>query len=272
MIMARALLLITAVVSAAAAPAIIWKGGSSGSPVHSSENVKAASLLESTLDESLVGSSVVFVLGRDHNGNEGLSGLASSGKLPRTQAHYEGAHAIHHNVGGLESVGFIAKQAGTNEISLDKFNRMMTHQNSLDHKVVVVNVDRKDSPKDIDSAIDKAIERSGVHTVLLTAQRSTQEVQNERSLSRRKNKVISKKREALGPSRRRLEDQEEEEEAADDEEVVVPYYVNMTPNIFAGIMFTFLFITVTQIGLSCMGMIDNSDTFASKLPSVGREA
>jgi len=55
-----------------------------------------------------------------------------------------------------------------------------------------------------------------------------------------------------------------------DDEVV--YYVYMTPNILAGLMFAGLFTSVVFLGISCMGMIQGQDVFVSKMPSVGRES
>jgi hypothetical protein len=50
------------------------------------------------------------------------------------------------------------------------------------------------------------------------------------------------------------------------------YYVAMTPNILAGILFMGLFTMITWIGISCMGAISGQEVFVSKMPSVGREA
>ena len=50
------------------------------------------------------------------------------------------------------------------------------------------------------------------------------------------------------------------------------YYVLMTPNILAGILFLLLFTLIAMIGLNCMGAIAGQDVFVSKMPTVGREA
>ena len=50
------------------------------------------------------------------------------------------------------------------------------------------------------------------------------------------------------------------------------YYVAMTPNILAGLLFGLLFVVITYIGVTCMGAIQGQDVFVSKMPSVGREA
>ena len=76
---------------------------------------------------------------------------------------------------------------------------------------------------------------------------------------------------------RRLEDMQQEEgqnqnnKQADDDMAGV-YYVSMTPNILAGILFTLLFAVTTWIGVTCMGMIAGQDVYVKKMPPVGREA
>jgi hypothetical protein len=50
------------------------------------------------------------------------------------------------------------------------------------------------------------------------------------------------------------------------------YYVSMTPNILAGLLFFLLFAVVTYIGISCMGMISGVSVYETKKPSIGREA
>mmetsp|Transcript_44672 Transcript_44672/g.88707 ORF Transcript_44672/g.88707 Transcript_44672/m.88707 type:complete len:83 (+) Transcript_44672:1-249(+) len=69
--------------------------------------------------------------------------------------------------------------------------------------------------------------------------------------------------------RRRLEDQANGQENGDMSGV---YYVAMTPNILAALLFMGLFTTIAWIGISCMGAISGQDVFVSKMPSVGREA
>jgi len=70
-------------------------------------------------------------------------------------------------------------------------------------------------------------------------------------------------------SNRRLEDAGDDANAADNSGV---YYVNMTPNIFAGLLFMFLFTFVAYLGIACMSMIQGQDVYVNKLPSIGREA
>ena len=68
------------------------------------------------------------------------------------------------------------------------------------------------------------------------------------------------------------EQEGEEAEANGNDDLSGVYYVAMTPNIFSGLLFTFMFIVVTFVGISCMSDIQGGDTFVDKYPSLGREA
>eukprot|EP00567_Pseudictyota_dubia_P010404 CAMPEP_0197442060 /NCGR_PEP_ID=MMETSP1175-20131217/8161_1 /TAXON_ID=1003142 /ORGANISM="Triceratium dubium, Strain CCMP147" /LENGTH=280 /DNA_ID=CAMNT_0042972455 /DNA_START=35 /DNA_END=877 /DNA_ORIENTATION=+ len=279
--MAKALILLSAIATAAAAPAIVWKNDAS-SPQHSSESIGAAALLKSTLEgherDASSLASVVFMVGRDNkDGSESLSSMASSGNLPRTQAKYESAHFIHHHVGGVESSRTVARDLASAvgeevaQLSLSEFNSMMTSSELPTAAVVSVG---KDDAAALDEALVGAVENSKVHSVVLTAQRSVEEVKNERILTQRRNKAARAQRK-VDPTRRRLEDQNngnnnnQNQQNAENEEGV--YYVYMTPNIFAGLLFTFFFIFVTNLGMNCMNMITISDKYVPKPPKVGRE-
>jgi len=50
------------------------------------------------------------------------------------------------------------------------------------------------------------------------------------------------------------------------------YYVYMTPNIMAGILFGILFTFCAILGFSCMNDLEGQTVFVSKMPTVGREA
>jgi hypothetical protein len=70
---------------------------------------------------------------------------------------------------------------------------------------------------------------------------------------------------------RRLEQQNDDANAGNKDMTGV-YYVQMTPNILAGILFGLLFAFIAYTGISCMGMITGQDVFVTKMPTVGREA
>merc|ERR1712032_443609 len=91
----------------------------------------------------------------------------------------------------------------------------------------------------------------------------------------RKLAVISKfSGRKMATAGRRLEDEANNEKNQNnngqDQEGV--YYVNMTPNIFAGLLFFFMFVFTAHLGLTCMNMIEGQDVYVKKMPVIGREA
>jgi len=232
-------------------------------------------------------SSVVFFLGRNADGKEMLNNLASVGSLPRTQGKYRSAHSIHHHVDGLESAATVQRDAmaaaasSAATVSLGEFLSRMgdSPKNADDHSrrarevqsasVLIVNVPAATSPAEIDNAIAMAVESSRVSSVVLTAQRSTDEVKRERQNLANNRKQQQKQEDA---PRRRLEDQQNGDNNNNQDGSNVAY-VHMTPNILAGILYTIMFIVVTQIGIGCMGSIQGQgDIYVKKMPTIGREA
>ena len=282
-----ALLLSSLIAGAVAAPAIVWKNGkdASESVVHTSEILPASSLFPNLPLEDSTVASVVFLLGRAEDGAENLSTLASSGALPGVASKYDAAHTIHHHVSGIESSYAMASLARENsnphrvlEISLDEFNRKMASQvqesnqrskalNQAD--ILIVNCDA--DAFEVDSAVVKAIENDSVKMVTLASQRSVDEVKHERTI---KSRVLMK---TVNAPRRRLEDQDEQNDDAanangGNDSMEGVYYVLVTPNIFAGILFLFFFSFIAWTGINCMGQITGQDVFVHKMPPIGREA
>lgn len=72
-------------------------------------------------------------------------------------------------------------------------------------------------------------------------------------------------------SGRRLDEEEENGNNGNNDGDLI-YYVPMTPNILAGILFTLFFIVVLNIGIGCMGAIEGQSTYVKKMPCIGREA
>lgn len=142
--------------------------------------------------------------------------------------------------------------------------------------VYIVNVSATSNAGVIDSSITSAINSSRVGSVVLAGVRSVEEVKHERVLYNKRRMLKmeedgNRMLEARG--RRRLEEQEgEEAEANGNDDLSGVYYVAMTPNIFSGLLFMFMFIVVTFVGISCMSDIQGGDTFVDKYPSLGREA
>mmetsp|Transcript_9705 Transcript_9705/g.14473 ORF Transcript_9705/g.14473 Transcript_9705/m.14473 type:complete len:317 (-) Transcript_9705:120-1070(-) len=297
-----------------AAPAIVWKAGSSpASPSHISEQIDTLSLLDATLnnDDSAAASStglsaVIFLVGRDADGSEGLVTMASSGKLPGVQEKHAHADSIHYHVDGVESSRTVAKDArlsgGMNvvEVALDEFHRKLASLaqseqeeelvedaaveggkkvNKAEQKrrraiseadVLIVSVTDKDNAAAIDSSIVKAIDSKVVQNVILSSIRSTDEVKRSRRMAV-VDKMNKSARSASAGRRRLDEDNENNNDDGNQQQEEGVYYVNMTPNILAGILFFFMFVMVTHLGLSCMNMIEGQDVYVKKLPAIGRE-
>jgi len=305
--MVRIALLLSALLgTAVAAPAIVWQRDTSASaPEHHSDSVSAADLMQSALSGhsgSPDSSSVVFFLGRDADGREMLGHLASSGALPRTQAKYGSAASIHHHVDGLESAATVQRDAmaaaassGAATVGLGEFlsrmgespeNETAKDQSSRRARevqaasVLVVDVPAAASPADVDRAIAMAVDSPRLSSVVLAAQRSTDEVKRARAAlanDRKEQKQQQRVQQQEAP-RRRLEDNQQNQDddnnnRNDQDGSDGVAYVHMTPNILAGILYTLLFVVVTQIGIGCMGSIQGQgDIYVKKMPTIGREA
>jgi len=318
MMKTTAVLLFSLISSVCAAPAVVWTNGSeSKAPIRTSESLSAFELLSNVVnggkkeeESSLEG--VVFLIGRGPDGSETFSNLASSGKLPRTQAKYEHADAIHHHVGGIESASSMvrdAKRANTQqkvlEVNLSEMSSILT---SLERPKVaevevtqqqvvplpktvkeskkrareigetgifIVHVNAGANSKELDDAIIRAIEHDMVNNVVVAGVRSHEEVKVERNRQAQRKRGRMLVQQPAAGSGRRLEDEnndDEQQQEANDEDISGVYYVHMTPNILSGVMFTWLFAVVTWIGLSCMGMIAGQDVYVKKMPAIGREA
>jgi len=296
-----AVLLSSLVGSSVAAPAIVWKNGrdSSSTVIHSSQPVQAAEVIADVIgsSESL---SAVFLIGRSEDGSESLSGMTSNGSLPGVASKYEEASTVHHHCGGVESPQAVAKMSSGMSISLDEFSILLLDPFPSDTelevgdngvtskagnegskrarslaaaKVLIVNVPASTNPAVLDNAVVKAIESDKVSSVVLTGIRSTNEVKHERAMETRRRMQVQQsagRTFSLTGGDRRLKDANDDANANKDMTGV--YYVYMTPNILAGIMFGFLFAVIGYTGISCMGMISGQTVFVHKMPTVGREA
>lgn len=286
-----------------AAPAIVWKSGSTSSsgPSHISNAIDTQSLLSSVDGErdSSALAAVVFLVGRTADGSEGLASLVSRGSIPKVQDKYGLANEVHHHVQGVESARTVvrdARQSGVGstvaEVSMEEFQRKLSSiaqtevEGGVEGKkiskteqkrrraiseadVLVVNVGVNEDATKIDSAIVAAIESSSVRNVVLSSIRSTGEVKHARKLAT--GQRFAKNNAAR--SGRRLEDEADNENNQNDnnQDQEGVYYVNMTPNIFAGLLFFFMFVFTAYLGLMCMNMIEGQDVYVKKLPVIGRE-
>ena len=148
--------------------------------------------------------------------------------------------------------------------------------------IYIVNVNpTNDESTQIDNSIVQAIENKNVGSVVLGGIRSIEEVKHERFLTNQRRMTVmeSNGNKIMDNRRRRLEeDGDANDDAANadnnnaNDDLSGVYYVAMTPNILAGLLFTLLFLVVTYTGISCMGDIQGGDCFTDKYPSLGREA
>merc|ERR1712183_3432 len=143
--------------------------------------------------------------------------------------------------------------------------------------IYIVNVSPYEDSTKIDSSVTEAIENKNVGSVVLGGIRSIEEVKYERFLvNKRRMLVMEESGNKVMNSRRRRLEQEEDGDANDDaaqaeanDDLAGVYYVTMTPNIFSGLLFTFIFLVVTYTGISCMGDIEGCDTFTDKYSLLG---
>lgn len=266
-------LLICALLSnvVSAAPALIWSGGDKES-IYTSHEVPASELLDDSANLQ-----IVFLLGRGSDGSESLTQKAPF----LSGISQNAANFVHNDVSGIESVHSVVRMAGKQQtavVSLTelglKFNTSeINTKKARDVKnanVLVVNVDAETSPGALDEAVSQVIPKAD--RVVLTAIRSIDEVKAERA------KITRRRLEMQQASyHRRLEDQQDNGDGDNnndnnDEDNAGVYFVQMTPNILAGLLFFFLFATIAYIGISCMGMIAAQDVYVKKMPAVGREA
>jgi len=284
----------------------------SESVVYSSKSLKAVNLLSEIVQDSDESSlaAAVFLVGRSPDGSESMSGFASSGSLPLVASKYGEATTIHSHVAGIESPFSIARDAGSNtgrrvlEVTLSEFSSKLTSlgqkeeekavevdQTGMINKatkkansraralsqadVVIVNVPASADPAKLDAAVIQAVEHKNVGSVVLAGIRSTDEVKLERTMHHRRKMKVMAETGKTSLAGRRLEDANGDDDGnnnGNNDDMTGVYYVHMTPNIFAGILFGLLFAVVTFTGISCMGMIVGQDVYVDKMPTIGREA
>ncbi|GAX21200.1 hypothetical protein FisN_26Lh158 [Fistulifera solaris] len=276
-----------------AAPALVWKNGTSQTPtMHHSEDISIQSLLPQQ-------QGVVFVLQRRSDGEEALSAMASQ----LTQTATVPAHCQHHSVTGVTSAHLLARSVTSSaEVTLEEYVQLpqviqqlktaskANNKVSMKSKqraqaletatVLFVTVDtEQDNLQQLDQAVVQAIHKEP--HVVLTAVRSLQEINQEKEQAMQY--TMQMHREAgrvQAAQRRRLEedaDQQGQDNAQENMQINNNQYeymvlVHMTPNILSGILFTILFATITLIGITCMGSIQGQDVYVKKMPSIGREA
>lgn len=322
-----------------AAPAIVWKNGgiSSSSSTSSSRTSHISDAMDSRSLLSAVGitgnnrksddssspsalSAVIFLVGRDADGSEGLSSLISAKGMAGVHDRSLAADEIYYHVHGVESARTVARDArGSSisgdavtvvEVSMEEFQRKLAfmaqsedeveeeESSSSEKKISRAQHKRRRAISEADvlvvtmagggagksegdaakfnDAIVAAIDSPAIRNVVLSAIRSTQEVKHARKLAvveRLTKKLSSTTTSSSRNKRRRLEDAAAAADNADNqaESQSGIYYVNMTPNIFAGLLFFLLFVMTAHIGITCMNMIEGQDVYVKKMPHIGRE-
>jgi len=262
-----------------ASPALVWnKSNSESTPQYISDR---------TAVEDIVGDdAVVFVLQRSSN-TDRLTELAPS--LPLLQDYdvqYSHAAGVTQTIDGKKPMTLsefdyylaLVSSSASDTTGLSK-KRAAKQANLLKTRPWVVSVDATFDAAAVQRAILAA--RNVFAQTILTAQRSTVEIQQERlyQMRRQKYQAINNKSSSTARRRRRLEEDQDqqdqdnqEEDNQDDNDYSSMVFVNMTPNILAGILFTLFFATIAATGISCLGAIQGQDVYVTKMPAIGREA
>jgi hypothetical protein len=299
MMMRTAVLSLLLAAAASAAPAILWtsKNVIGSATVHTSAELKATDLLSGLSS----GFSVIFLLARGDSGSESLTATAPL----LSQVSSRDASAVHYHVTGIQSgakmvieaskLGHAPLLVNMFELSLKlnesqpvavevdaagsmttKAEYKQTKRTRLLNKanVLFVDVAADTSPEVLDAAVLHAINHAGVENVILSAVRSVDEVKHERNMIARRRFLSQQTAGQTMQNGRRLDGAAAQDDQVNDNAQALAgvYYVSLTPNILAGILFFLLFSTVVWIGISCMGMIAGQDVFVTKMPSIGREA
>jgi len=299
--MLRLTALLSLLASATAVPALVWKSEPSET-VYTSSQIKPEELLNGVGSGE---SAVVFLLARAESGSESLTELAP--QLSRIAD--SRPSEVHTYVSEMRNGAFLDKEAGKQghaslvvnlselstklsapledeEVVVEATGMMSKTQAKKTKRakqlekanLLIVNVDANVDPLILEEAVLQAVDHASIDNVVLTAVRSVNEVKHERFVKeqRRLQSMEKAGRKLQQSQRRRLEDAnedgEEEENGQNNSDLEGVYYVSLTPNILAGILFFLLFSTITFIGISCMGMITGQDLYVNKMPTIGREA
>ena len=196
--------------------------------------------------------SVYFVLENNSMGEDRLSAFASLNALPITKSSFDGASTSEvssfvRDVSYSSLTSHITHTESplvVTHMSLDEITKVSSNNDndSVPRRVLMVKVPQSVSASQLDSAVSSV---SSLTNTVFTV------------LGEDANKI-----KITSTNSRRLSDNYSE----------TVNYVNMTPNILAGLLYSFFFIFVTIVGMSCMNQIEGQTTFISKMPGVGREA
>lgn len=162
-------------------------------------------------------------------------------------------------------------------MKLSKRYRMIDQANWF-----IVTVPYTIDPNVLDTILVQTIQHEQIQNVVLSGIRSVEEVKYERMLQMRrtlfsKTTIVGSASLSTGSTsnnkyHRRLQEEENAQDGDDSNDLSGIYYVQMTPNILAGLLFFAMFFVVALIGFSCMNMIAGQDVYVNVMPSIGREA
>jgi len=267
--MMRTCYILSLLASVSATPAFVFHS-SIKDQIYKSSDFDSRSLLESIPPPEDGKKNVIFVLERTDDGAEALSMLAAAKKLQKIETLPYEAHS---HVSKIDSVTNIIRQvdilsgrkgsaASTPLSSLSDALDAKNEGSKFRKNTYVVKVSQENAG-DIDSVVDTVVSRPDVSSVLLTAIRSFSEVKADR---------LQKLQKKPTANRARRLDQADDADDAYNGFDGSRYYVSMTPNILAGLLFFFFFVMSAIVGLGCMNRIEGQEVFTDKSPPVGREA
>mmetsp|Transcript_10649 Transcript_10649/g.21904 ORF Transcript_10649/g.21904 Transcript_10649/m.21904 type:complete len:245 (+) Transcript_10649:29-763(+) len=193
-------------------------------------------------DSVVGGENVFFVLPAASSELDGVTKLAP--KLKKIQASVD--EIKHFVVGGVDSQK-MKSLLGDANVKVIKGLSNFSEDVVSEGKVVVVEIEEGEATEKIDAVVSKTMKKSKgevPRTVYLASQPTNAELAQTRE-------------------ERRLQNEANSSDSV--------YYVAMTPNILAGILFGFLFVFMTIIGMSCMNDIEGQTVFVDKMPHVGKE-
>jgi len=202
--------------------------------------------------------SVYFVLENNSMGEDRLSAFASLNALPITKSSFDGASTSEVS----SFVRDVSYSSLTSHITHTESPLVVTHM-SLDEITKVSSNNDNDNDNDNDSVPRRVLMVKVPQSV--SASQLDSAVSSVSSLT---NTVFT----VLGEDANKIKITSTNSRRLSDDYSETVNYVNMTPNILAGLLYSFFFIFVTIVGMSCMNQIEGQTTFISKMPGVGREA
>ena len=228
-------------------PIMVTKSGSGSVIVNQDhERLNLKGLVEEKIGDSVDGEHVFFLLPARSKDLDGVTAMAP--KLQAVKAAMEDRNNIaeikNYVFGGVDSEKLKNLLGGS--ASVEVVNGLKNFREGLiqEGKVLVVQLEAGESAKKVDKVVSNTMKGGSGRTVYLASQPTDSELNQRRT-------------------ERRLANQANGSDST--------YYVAMTPNILAGILFGFLFVFVTIIGMTCMNDIEGQTIFVDRMPHVGKE-